>query len=76
MKYGGWHHFVIVLMLAFIGPGMICGCDTGEQVVDEVTGNRAVRQYDKSKKDIEKVVDQQAKRYDSIPDDDKKEDDK
>jgi len=45
-------------------------------MVDEVTGNRAVKQYHKSKKDIEKITEQQAERYKSIPDDDDKEDEK
>ena len=26
----------------------VCGCDTGEQTIDEVTGNRAVKQYHQS----------------------------
>lgn len=42
------------------------GCDSGEKVVDEVTGNRAVKQYHQSKKRIEKVAEQQAQRYDGI----------
>ena len=35
---------------------------------------RAVKQYHKSKKDTEKIADQQAERYRSIPDDDKEDD--
>ncbi|MBW1997252.1 MAG: hypothetical protein JRJ29_04720, partial [Deltaproteobacteria bacterium] len=42
------------------------GCDSGEKVVDEVTGNRAVKQYHRSKEKIEKIADQQARRYESI----------
>jgi len=45
-------------------------------MVDEVTGNRAVKQYHKSKKDIEKITEQQAERYKSIPDNGDKEDEK
>jgi len=41
---------------------MISGCDNGKEVVDEVTGNRAVKQYHKSIKDTEKIADQQAER--------------
>ncbi|MBW2066437.1 MAG: hypothetical protein JRJ03_16125 [Deltaproteobacteria bacterium] len=47
------------------------GCDSGEKVVDEVTGNRAVKQYHSSKKRIEKIADQQARRYESIGEEDK-----
>ena len=52
-----------------IGLGMIGGCDSGEKVVEEVTGHRAVKQYQKSKKDLEKIEEQQAERYKAIPDD-------
>jgi len=51
---------------------MIGGCDSGEKVLDEVTGNRAVKQYHKSKKDLEEIEDQQAERYRGIPEDDEK----
>jgi hypothetical protein len=64
----------MALLIALAGLGMIGGCDSGEKALDEVTGNRAVKQYHKSKKDIEKIADQQAERYKSIPDDDDKED--
>jgi hypothetical protein len=50
---------------------VIWGCDSGEKAIDEITGNRAVKQYHKSKKDIEKIADRQAERYESIPDEDK-----
>jgi hypothetical protein len=65
----------MALLIALAGLGMIGGCDSGEKVIDEVTGNRAVKQYHKSKKDIEKIADQQAERYKGIPDDDDREDD-
>ena len=59
----------MVLLVTFAGLGMIGGCDSGEKVVDEVTGHRAVKQYQKSKKDLEKIEEQQAERYKAIPDD-------
>jgi len=52
---------------------MLWGCDSGEKALDEVTGNRAVKQYHKSKKDLEKVTDQQSERLKSIPDNEKQE---
>ncbi len=61
----------MALLLAFVALSMIWGCDSGEKAIDEITGNRAVKQYHKSKKDIEKIADQQAERYKNIPDDDK-----
>ena len=47
------------------------GCDSGEKARDELTGNRAVKQYHKSTKDIEKIVDRQREKDKSIPDDEK-----
>ena len=76
MKDWNWRRFFVVLLISSVGLGMIGGCDSGKKVVDEVSGNRAVKQYHKSKKDIEKIADQQAERYKSIPDDDDKEDEK
>jgi hypothetical protein len=64
----GW--LVSVLMAGLV---MLSGCDSGEKTLDEVTGNRAVKQYHKSKKDIEKVAERQSERLKSIPDDEKQE---
>ena len=74
MQHCNWRRFFMTLLIALVGLGMIGGCDSGEKMVDEVTGNRAVKQYHKSKKDIEKISEQQAERYKSIPDDDDKKD--
>ncbi len=65
----------MALLIAVAGLGMIGGCDSGKKVVDEVTGNRAVKQYHKSRKDLEKIADQQAERYSNIPDDGEEKDD-
>ena len=72
MKQCNWRRFFMTLLIALVGLGMIGGCDSGKKTVDEVTGNRAVKQYHKSKKNIEKITEQQAERYKNIPDDDKK----
>lgn len=64
----GW--LVSVLMVGLV---MLWGCDSGEKALDEVTGNRAVKQYHKSKKDLEKVADRQSERLKGIPDDGKEE---
>ena len=76
MEHFNWRCFFMALLIALAGLGMIGGCDSGEKALDEVTGKRAVKQYHKSKKDIEKIADQQAERYKSIPDDDKEDDER
>jgi hypothetical protein len=50
---------------------VVWGCDSDEKALDEITGNRPVKQYHKSKKDLEKVTDLQSERLKSIPDDEK-----
>jgi hypothetical protein len=72
MRQWNWCHPFKILLIVFAGMGLIGGCDSGEKVVDEVTGHRAVKQYHKSKKDLEKIEDQQAERYKAIPDDENK----
>jgi len=71
MEHCYWHRLFMAFILGLITLSLIWGCDSGEKAVDEITGNRAVKQYHKSKKDIEKIADRQAERYESIPDDDK-----
>ena len=76
MKHSNWRRFFMTLLIALVGLGIVGGCDSCEKMVDEVTGNRAVKQYHKLKKDIQKITEKQAERYNSIPDDDDKEDEK
>jgi hypothetical protein len=57
------------LLMGCVLVGMIGACDSGDRVVDEVTGNRAVKQYHKTKKDIDRIADQQSQRYDRLADD-------
>ena len=66
MKHWNWRLLLGVVLIALVGLGMIPGCESGEKVVDEVTGNRAVKQYHKIEKDMEKLESQQAERYESI----------
>lgn len=74
MKHGYRHRFCMVLVVAAVGFFMIGGCDSGKEAIDEATGHRALKQYHKSKKDIEKIAEKQAERYEDIPDDEQKED--
>jgi hypothetical protein len=59
----------IPILLSLVALFFSGGCDSGEKAVDELTGKRAVKQYQKSKKDIEKIADKQEERYKKIPDD-------
>ena len=73
MKCLNLRRFFMALLLIMVGIFMFGGCDSGEKVVDKVTGNQDVKQYHKLKKDIGKIADQQAKRYNEILDEDNKE---
>ena len=66
MKHWNWRVPLGTVLIALVGVGLITGCESGEKVVDEVTGNRAVKQYRKIEKDMEKLESQQAERYESI----------
>jgi hypothetical protein len=64
----------LVTPLMMVVPVIFSGCDSGEKARDELTGNRAVKQYHQSTKDIGKIVDRQTEKYKTIPDDEKQED--
>ena len=72
MNLWSWLYLLKTLLIGIACAGMVGGCDSGEKVLDEVTGNRSVKQYHKSKKDLEEIEDQQAERYRGIPEDDEK----
>ena len=59
---------ILVLTSALL---LFAGCDSGEKARDELTGNRAVKQYHQSTKNIEKIVDRQTEKHKGIPDDEK-----
>ena len=63
------HNFSIGFMIMVTGAFIFSGCDSGEKVIDKATGNQDVKQYQKMKKDIGKITDQQAKKYNEILDD-------
>ena len=69
MKHWKWHRVFMLLLGSVFVLGIIGGCDSGEKAVDEITGNRAVKQFHKSKKDIEEIAGQQAEKLGNIPDD-------
>jgi hypothetical protein len=70
MKHWNWHCVVMTSLIALISLCLISGCDSGKEAIDEATGHRAFKQYQKSKKDIEKIAEKQAERYEGIPDND------
>jgi len=70
MKMRSLHHCLAMLVMIF-SLVISVGCDSGEKARDELTGNRAVKQYHQSTKDIGKIVDRQTEKHKSIPDDDK-----
>jgi hypothetical protein len=59
------------MLFLMVGVLTFTGCDSGEKVVDKATGKQDVKQFQKMKKDIGKIADQQAERYNQIPDDKK-----
>jgi len=75
MKYSKWPRLFITMLILLFGLTMISSCDSGKKAVDEVTGNRAVKQFKKSEKALENIADQQAERYKGIPDDDRQDND-
>jgi hypothetical protein len=62
-----------LLSMLVVGSALVffAGCDSGEKARDELTGNRAVKQYHQSTKNIEKIVDRQTEKHKAIPDDEK-----
>jgi hypothetical protein len=67
-------HFWTVLIMSF-ALMMFAGCDSGKEAIDDVTGNKAVKQYQKSKKDVDKIVDKQSEKLKSTDDKGKEESD-
>ena len=71
MKQAKGYRFLLNLLIGCAMAGMIGACDSGKEVVDEVTGNRAVKQYHNAKKDVDRITDQQTHRYEQIVEDEK-----
>ena len=69
MAYWKWRLFFILLLGSVFVLALTGGCDSGKEAVDEFTGNRAVKQYHKTKNDMEKIAGNQAEKFGRIPDD-------
>jgi hypothetical protein len=59
----------MALLPMMVGIVMLSGCDSGEKVVDKATGKEDVKQYQKLKKEIGKIAEQQDKKYNEALDD-------
>ena len=60
--------FSILLMLAF-AVAVFTGCDSGKKTVDQVTGNEAVKQFERSKEKIDDIADKQSERLNGLKED-------
>ena len=60
-----------VMRFLMVGILMLSGCDSGEKVIDKAIGNQDVKRFQKMKKDIGKIADQQTKKYNEVLDDKK-----
>jgi uncharacterized lipoprotein YajG len=72
MKVSNRCNSFMVLLFFLVGILMFSGCDSGEKVIDKATGKQDVKQFQKMKKDIGKIADQQDEKYKDILDADKK----
>ena len=68
MKILNLHGALSLMLFLMVGILMFNGCDSGEKVIDKATGNQDVQQFQKMKKDIGKIADQQTKKYNEILD--------
>ncbi|MEN6621245.1 MAG: hypothetical protein ABFD50_06840 [Smithella sp.] len=60
----------IILGMAF---GFLNGCDSGDKVIDQATGNQAIKQYDVTKKKLNTIDEQQKEKYKNGPGDETQE---
>jgi hypothetical protein len=73
MKHLRWYRSFLTLLVTLVGFGFFTGCDSASDVIDEATGNRAVKQYHRTTKKLDKIAEQQAERYGNIPDEETEE---
>jgi hypothetical protein len=73
MKTLRWYRLLLILLVTLVGFSFFTGCDSASDVIDEATGNRAVKQYHRTTKKLDKIAEQQADRYGNIPDEETEE---
>lgn len=70
-------HWIKKLFLGSIICGILfcgmSGCDSGKKAVDEVTGNRALKQFEKAKDDVKALEEKTKERDKAALDDEKQE---
>jgi len=54
----------IILGMAF---SLLSGCNSGDKAIDEATGNRALKQYEKSKENLKAIGEKQKEKYQTVP---------
>ena len=72
MKFLNVTRLFRVLLFMVVAVFVFGGCDSGEKAVDKITGKEDVKEYKKLKKEIGKIADEQAKKYDKAMDELKK----
>ena len=72
MKFVNLKSLFKALLLMAVATFVLGGCDSGEKAVDKITGKEDVKEYQKMKKEIGKIADEQAKKYDNALDELKK----
>ena len=68
MKNLKWCRFFLTILVTLVSVSIFTGCDSASDVIDEATGNRAVKQYHRTTKKLDKIAEQQEERYGNIPD--------
>jgi hypothetical protein len=66
--------FINVLLMPFV-IFFFMSCDSSKKTIDKVTGNEAVKQFEKSKNEIDKEAEKQNRRITKVDEADEEEDD-
>jgi hypothetical protein len=64
---------MILLFIILFVFGVMAGCDSSKKAVDEVTGNRALQQFEKVKKDVQAIEEKEKEKYDAVSDEENQE---
>lgn len=61
------HDKIKKVFIGFIISGMafgfLNGCDSGDKVIDQATGNQAIKQYEVTKNKLKAIDEQQKEKY-------------
>lgn len=60
--------FIVIMGFIIWGIlfGCLIGCDSGDKVIDEATGNRALKQYNMTKDKLKTIEEKQKEKYKDI----------